>query len=119
MVICYSSYRVLISISMEEITINIIVVLNREVAYLRPLHNLSEWNGFERMPYPEWNGLLIFYVKEGGGKETMTPFFLLFSCYDMGIFIPGNLVKMHRSSPATHLHLFTNIFQRDLRTWKS
>lgn len=73
----------------------------------------SEWDGFERMPYPEVEWPLIFYVREGGGKETMRPFFLLFSCYDMGIFIPGNLVKMHRSSPATHLHLFTNIFQRE------
>lgn len=56
--------------------------------------------------------------REDGGKENMTPFFLLFSSYDTGGFIPGNLVKMHRSSPSTHPQLLTNIFQRDLRTWK-
>lgn len=61
----------LISISMEEITINIIIVLNREVGYLRPLCNQSEWDGFERMPYPEWNGFLIVLCKRGWWQRRL------------------------------------------------
>ena len=44
---------------MEEITMNRIIVLNKGVGYLRPLHNPFEWDGTEKMPYPEWNDLLF------------------------------------------------------------
>lgn len=73
------------------------------------------------MSWVEWSpNFLCNWKREDGGKESMTPFFLLWSPYDLGIYIQNNLVKMSRSSSLTHLHLRTYVLPKTHENmWRS
>lgn len=84
----------------------------KDAAFTQPIW--VAWDQRKSVSWVEWPHSFPYNWKKRGSRwrEHITTFPVGCSSYDLGIYIQSNLVKMHRSSLITYLHLFTDVLPK-------